>query len=513
MPFLRKFRTVISDNFSESLQAVLPIVLVVIALAFSLVPIPNSTLLSFLVGAALLIAGMSLFTLGAQTAMMPIGEGIGTFITKSRKILLLIAVTLVVGIFITVSEPDLQVLAKQIPTVPNAVLVVSVAVGAGLFLVVAILRMLFYVPISRILIGCYAAAFGLAFFVPQEYLAIAFDASGVTTGPMTVPFIMAIGLGVAAIRSDKHATNDSFGLVGLSSVGPILSVMILGLFYKPGEGNFGADMTVSATDNSREVWSLFTDISSGFPLFIKEVLLALAPIIAFFLVLQIVAFKLKKQDFLRILIGLLLTFIGLVFFLTGANVGFMPAGHFLGDLLAGLEHNWVIIPIAMLIGYFIASAEPAVHILNKQVEEVSSGAIPYKAMKISLSIGMCISMGLSMLRMLLNIPILWFLIPGYVIALALNFFAPKIFTAIAFDSGGAVSGPMTATFLLPFAMGICNSLTGRTITDAFGIVAMVAMTPLIIIQVMGFIYKLRLKTKTEMETEELGNKKDDGIVD
>jgi hypothetical protein len=497
----------------ESLKAVIPIVLVIIALAFSIAPIPNSAFLSFLVGAALLVVGMGLFNLGVQTAMTPIGEGIGIYITKSRKMWLLIVVTLIVGIFITVSEPDLQVLANQIPTVPNAVLVVSVAVGVGLFLVVAILRMLFYIPISRILIGCYAVAFGLSFFVPKEYLAIAFDASGVTTGPMTVPFIMAIGLGVAAIRADKHAQNDSFGLVGLSSVGPILSVMILGLLYKSGKGNYGSDMAVSATGHSREVWLGFTDISSGFPLYIKEVLIALAPVVVFFFVLQFVAFKLKKQDFLRTLIGIFLTFVGLVFFLTGANVGFMPAGHFLGDFLAGLENNWIIIPIAMLIGYFIVSAEPAVHTLNKQVEKVSSGAIPYKAMKTSLSVGMCASMGLSMMRMLFNIPILWFLIPGYVIALALAFFVPKIFTAIAFDSGGAVSGPMTATFLLPFAMGICNSLTGRTITDAFGIIAMVAMTPLITIQIMGFIYKLRLKTKTEMETEELGVEKDDGIID
>jgi len=508
---LKKFKAILRENFLESFKAVLPIVLVIIVLAFSIAPIPNSAFLSFLVGAVLLIAGMGLFNLGVRTAMTPIGEGIGTYITKSRKLWLMIAVTLVVGVFITISEPDLQVLANQIPTVPNAVLVVSVAVGVGLFLVVAILRMLFSVAISKILIGCYAVVFAMAAFVPKDYLALAFDASGVTTGPMTVPFIMAIGLGVAAIRSDKHATNDTFGLVGLSSVGPILSVMILGFLYQPGEGDYGASLAVSVTDTSREVWSQF--MMDGFPLFFKEVLVALAPVALLFLVFQLISFKLKKREFWKIIIGLGITFVGLVLFLTGANVGFMPAGHFLGDLLAGLNHNWVIVPVAMLIGYFIVSAEPAVHILNKLVEEVSSGAIPYKAMKLSLSIGMCISMGLSMIRMLFDLHILWFLVPGYAIALTLTFLVPKIFTAIAFDSGGAASGPMTATFLLPFAMGICNSLTGRTVSDAFGIVAMVAMTPLITIQIMGLIYKLQLKKKTKIESEELGVEKDDGIID
>ena len=510
---MKKFKAILHKNFSESLKAVLPVVLVIILLAFTIAPVPNSAFLSFLLGAAMLIIGMGLFNLGVQTAMTPIGEGIGSFITKSRKMWLLISVTLIVGIFITMSEPDLQVLANQIPSVPNAVIVVSVAAGVGLFLVVAILRMLLSIPISKILIGCYVLVFALAFFVPKEYLAIAFDASGVTTGPMTVPFIMSLGLGAAAIRSDKHATDDSFGLVGLSSIGPILSIMILGLLYKPGGGDHGADLTVSATDTSREVWLQFTDVSSGIPLFIKEVLIALMPVIVFFLVFQLVSFKLNKRDFLKIMIGILITFVGLVLFLAGANVGFMPAGYFLGALLSALPQNWIIIPIAMLIGYFIVSAEPAVHVLNKQVEEVSAGTIPYKAMKSSLSIGMCIAMGLSMIRMLFNIPVLYFLVPGYVAALTITFFVPKIFTAIAFDSGGAVSGPLTATFLLPFAIGICSSLAGRTIIDAFGIVAMVAMTPLITIQVMGLVYKLRLRAKTKMEVEELGVEKDDKIID
>ena len=487
-----KIKTIVFENFMESLKAVLPIVLVIIVLCFTIAPIPNSTFLSFLVGATLLVAGMSFFELGVQTAMIPIGERIGAYITKKRKLWLIVLVTLLVGILVTVAEPDLQVLANQVPTVPNMILVMSVAVGVGILLVVAILRMLIYIPIAPVLIGCYILVFALSFFVPREYLAIAFDSGGVTTGPMTVPFILALGIGVASIRSDKHSGSDSFGLVGLSSVGPILAVMILGLIYGSNNAQYVSPI-FSQTENSREIWQQFTDNSNGFLLYIKEVLLALAPVVVFFLVFQMLAFRMKKSSLIKILIGIWYTFLGLVLFLTGVNVGFLPAGLYLGGVLAGLSFNWIIIPIGMIIGYFIVSAEPAVHVLNKQVEEISSGAIPAKAMMAGLSIGMSASLGLSMVRLLYNVPLLWFLIPGYAIALTLAFFVPKIFTAIAFDSGGVASGPMTATFLLPFAIGVCQQLQGNVIIEAFGVVAMVAMTPLITIQIMGFIYNSQLK--------------------
>ncbi|MDR3051207.1 MAG: DUF1538 domain-containing protein [Oscillospiraceae bacterium] len=496
----------------DSLKSALPVVIIIIALCFTIAPIPNGTFLAFLFGAALLIVGIGLFNLGAQTAMIPIGEHIGAHITKTRRLWFLIVMALLIGIFITVAEPDLQVLAGQIPAVPNAVLVISVAVGVGLFLVVALLRMLFYIPISRILIVCYAAVFGLAAFVSHDFWAVAFDAGGVTTGPMTVPFIMSIGMGVASIRSDKHASNDSFGLVALSSVGPILTVMILGLLYNPTESSY-ATLMPAVTANSRELGQQFMDASIGFPHYFKEILLAFAPVVVFFLMFQIFGLHLKKRQFLKIVIGLVYTFLGLVLFLTGVNIGFMPAGYYLGGLLSTLPYNWVLIPIAMLIGYFLVTAEPAVHVLNKQVEEISSGAIPAKAMRVSLSIGMCVSLGLSMVRLLTGISIMWFLVPGYAIALTLTFFVPKIFTAIAFDSGGVASGPMTATFLLPLAIGVCNQLGGTIMTDAFGVVAMVAMTPLITIQIMGFAYKVRLKPALSAQGEELAERADTDIIE
>ena len=223
----------------------------------------------------------------------------------------------------------------------------------------------------------------------------------------------------------------------------------------------------------------------------KEIMVSLLPIAVFFAVFQIVSLKLKKKTLLKIIIGVVYTYIGLVLFLTGVNVGFMPAGNHLGQTIAALPYRFILIPIGMIIGYFIVKAEPAVYVLMEQVEEITSGAISGNSMGISLSLGVAVSIGLAMTRVLTGISIFWFILPGYVIAICLSFFVPKIFTAIAFDSGGVASGPMTATFLLPFAMGACQAVGGNIVQDAFGIVAMVAMTPLIAIQIQGAIYKFR----------------------
>ena len=315
---------------------------------------------------------------------------------------------------------------------------------------------------------------------------------------MTVPFIMALGIGFSAVRSDKHAENDSFGLVALCSVGPILAVLLLGLLYHPEESGYEQTMIVK-TDNSVEMWQLFQE---GLPYYTKEMLISLLPIILFFFIFQIVSLHLHKKTLVKIIIGIIYTYIGLVLFLTGVNVGFMPAGNYLGQVIAGLSYPWIIVPIGMLIGYFIVKAEPAVYVLTEQVEELTSGAISAKAMGMSLSIGVAFSLGLAMVRVLTGISILWFLLPGYAVALGLTFFVPKIFTAIAFDSGGVASGPMTATFLLPFSMGACEALGGNVVTDAFGVVAMVAMTPLITIQILGLIYQIQEQMKEKQAAKD-----------
>ena len=495
---LQLYQKNLLEKLKESLGAVLPIIGIVLVLCFSIAPIPNSVLMTFVVGAVLLIIGMMFFTLGAEMAMTPMGERIGTKLTNTRKISVVIVLCFILGFIITISEPDLQVLAEQVPSIPNYTLIIAVATGVGIFLVAAVLRMLFGIPLAYMLLILYPIIFILASIVPQDFLTVAFDSGGVTTGPMTVPFIMALGIGFSAVRSDKHAENDSFGLVALCSVGPILAVLLLGLLYHPGESGYEQTMIVK-TDNSVEMWQLFQE---GLPYYMKEMLISLLPIILFFFIFQIVSLHLHKKTLVKIIIGIIYTYIGLVLFLTGVNVGFMPAGNYLGQVIAGLSYPWIIVPIGMLIGYFIVKAEPAVYVLTEQVEELTSGAISAKAMGMSLSIGVAFSLGLAMVRVLTGISILWFLLPGYAVALGLTFFVPKIFTAIAFDSGGVASGPMTATFLLPFSMGACEALGGNVVTDAFGVVAMVAMTPLITIQILGLIYQIQEQMKEKQVSKD-----------
>ena len=475
------------EKFNETLKAVFPIIVIVLLLCFTIAPIAPGILMAFLIGAVLLIVGMLLFSIGVELSMTPIGERVGTTMTKTKKLSVMILISFVMGVIITVSEPDLQVLAEQVPSVPNMVLILTVAAGVGCFLVIALLRMLFGIALSHMLLVFYGVIFILAYFVPGDFLSVAFDSGGVTTGPMTVPFIMALGIGISAIRSDKHAADDSFGLVSLCSIGPILAVLILGMIYHPENTDY-IPKAIPDIDNSVELWRMF---SRGLPTYMKEMAVSLLPIVLFFGIFQIISRDMKKKAIIKILIGLVYTYAGLVLFLTGVNVGFMPAGNYLGQIIAGLPYAWIIVPIGMVIGYFIVLAEPAVFVLTKQVEEMTSGAISAKAMSLSLSVGVSVSLGLAMIRVLTGISIMWFLIPGYAAALLLTFFVPKIFTAIAFDSGGVASGPMTATFLLPFAMGACSASGGNIITDAFGIVAMVAMTPLITIQVLGLIYRLK----------------------
>ena len=475
------------EKLLEALQAVLPIVAIVLVLCFTIAPVSPSILLCFLLGAVLIVVGIMFFTLGAEMSMTPMGERVGAVLTRSRKLPVILGVGFLLGFLITISEPDLQVLANQVPSIPNQTLIFSVGAGVGLFLTVAFLRMLLGVALPPLLVAFYGLVFVLAAFVPREFLAVAFDSGGVTTGPMTVPFIMALGVGVSAIRGDRHAADDSFGLVALCSVGPILAVLILGIAFRASDSTYIPPVLPEVSD-SVELWQLFHE---GLPEYIKEIASSLLPIVVMFGVFQAVALRLDKRTLGRIAVGLAYTYVGLVLFLTGANVGFMPAGNYLGQVLTGQSYHWVIIPIGMLIGYFIVRAEPAVYVLNKQVEEVTDGAISAQAMGMALSAGVSISVGLAMVRVLTGISILWFLIPGYAVAIGISFVVPKLFTAIAFDAGGVASGPMTATFLLPLAQGACVAVGGNIVTDAFGVVAMVAMTPLITVQLMGLAAQLK----------------------
>ena len=476
------------ERLNESLTSVLPITAIVLMLSISLAPLDAGVMVVFVLGSLLLIGGMSLFSMGADMSMQPLGEGIGVKLNKSKKLWVALLCCFLLGVLITVAEPDLTVLAEQIPSVPNMVLILSVAIGVGLFLVIAMLRTHKGLRLNRLLIFFYLLVGIVAIFAPNDFLPLAFDSGGVTTGPITVPFIMALGAGMASIRGDKHAGNDSFGLIALCSVGPILSVLLLSIFYKPEPVSEAALILEAAT--TKDAFLLFI---KAIPHFAKEVSVAFLPMVGVFIVFQIIFRRYSWHQLLRIALGLLYTFVGLVTFLTGANIGFMPAGQLLGASLAeGGTELWLL-PVGALIGFFTVTAEPAVHVLKRQVAEVSNGRISQRSIGLGLSIGVSISVMLSMARILFHIPLTGFLIAGYALSLTISFFVPKIYTGIAFDSGGVASGPMTTTFILPFALGACRTLGGNILTDGFGIVAMVAMTPLITIQVIGLVSEIRHK--------------------
>lgn len=481
------------EKTMESLSAVLPITGIVLLISVFLVPMELGSLVMFVVGAVMLILGMGFFQLGAEMAMTPIGEGIGVQISRTRSIVLILLTGFVMGAIITISEPDLQVLAQQVPSVPNQVLILTVAVGVGLFLALAIVRIKFQVDLSKMLMILYALLIGASFLVPGDFLAVAFDSGGVTTGPMTVPFIMAMGIGLASRRTDKNSASDSFGLVALSSIGPILAVLVLGCFYKPTEALYLSG-DVAAVETTRDVVRVF---GVSIPTYAREVLISLLPIAAVFVIFQLFTRRYHRRQLKRIAVGLVYTYMGLVLFLCGVNVGFAPVGSFLGEELASLMFNWILVPIGMLIGYYIVKAEPAIQVLNHQVENVTDGAVSVKAMNRCMSIGVAISVGLAMTRVLTGLSIAWIIIPGYLIALVLSRFVPKIFVGIAFDSGGVASGPMTSTFLLPLSIGTCQALGGNLMTDAFGVVALVALTPLIAIQIMGIVYQVKTRAMQE----------------
>ncbi|MGI6150540.1 MAG: DUF1538 domain-containing protein [Christensenellales bacterium] len=475
------------EKLKESSFSVFPIMILVVLLSYTIAPIPAWNLILFLVSSVIIILGITMFNLGVDTSLIPIGKHVGSALVKSRKLPLIIILTFFIGAFITMAEPDLIVLAGQISGVPDAIIILSVSIGVSLALVGAFLRILYQIPLSRILIGCYVLAFILSFFTGKDFLSIAWESGGVTTGPIMVPFVMALGLGLASVRADKTSEEDNFGLTSLCLIGPIITVLILGMFFNP---SGGSAMTVPNLDSVSDIALLYT---SNLPEYLKQVAIALLPMLLTFAVFQIFTLRLKMKKILKISIGTIYTYMGLVLFLIGVNVGFMPVGYQLGGVLLENNSGIVLILVGMVIGYFVVAAEPAVFVLKRQVEEVTSGAISAKAMGIGLSVGVAISVGLAMLRVLTGLSLLYFVIPGYVFALLLTFVVPHLFTSIAFDSGAVASGPLAATFMLPLAIGAAEAKGGNIFTDAFGIVALVALTPVITLQIFGLVYSIKSK--------------------
>lgn len=500
-------------KLKESFASVLPITLIVLVVSFTpLVSLSLKEMLVFAVCAFFLVVGIGLFNLGADLAMTPMGEHVGSGLAKSRRVLLLASVCFVMGVLITIAEPDLSVLAEQVKNAVNpTMLIATVGIGVGLFLLISILKIVFKKDLSSIIIFFYMVLFMLGMVMVSQgkeiFVPLAFDSGGVTTGPITVPFIMALGVGVAGAIGGKHASENSFGLIALCSVGPMLALMGLVMFAQ-------GDLTYSLSEGAYSIdASLGANFLPAVGAVAEEVLVALGLIVVFFTILQVAVLKLSRSKLVQIGFGIIYTFVGLVIFLTAVAVGFMPIGFELGQQLATLPNALVI--AGFVIGMVVVLAEPAVHVLNKQVEEITGGLVTKRSMLIALSVGVGISIGLSMIRLIYGFPVIYYLIPGYFLSLGLSFFVPKLYTAIAFDSGGVASGPLTSSFILPLAIGACTAIHGEggILSYAFGVVAMVAMTPLITIQILGFKAVASRYVRNRMMMRRIQDADDEQIIE
>ena len=496
-------------KLKEALFSVLPVTLIVILLNFTpLVNVSLTEIIVFTVSALFLTLGIGLFTLGADIAMTPMGEQVGSGLTKTRNLKILLLVCFALGFLITVAEPDLSILAEQVGS--NS-LILFVGIGVGVFLLISVLKIIFKRQLATILMYFYMLLFALALLllaidpINANLLPLCFDSGGVTTGPITVPFIMALGVGIAATIGGKHSNENSFGLIAMCSVGPILAVIILSLLNSGDivppvkEDYLMADNVIKATFH--HLWEVT-----------KEVTLALGLVVGFFFIINAIFLKLPKKKLKNIGIGVINTYLGLIVFLTSVNVGFMPIGFKMGEQLASFSPIAVTV-FGFIIGLVVVLAEPAVAVLNKQVEEITDGTVSKKSMMIALSVGVGISIALSIIRIIFDFSILYYLIPGYLISLGLSFFVPRMYTAIAFDSGGVASGPLTSTFILPFAIGACMALGGNVLSNAFGVVAMVAMTPLITIQLLGFNAVVKKQVRERIAMRRILDEDDGQIID
>ena len=481
------------EKIKEAFTSVLPIALIILFLSFTVCPLENHVFIAFILGTVLLTVGLGLFSLGAELSMERIGAHVGANLTKSRNIPIIALISLLVGVLITISEPDLHVLAGYTGDMKMP-FILAVAAGLGVFLVLAVIRIIFNIRFKYILTAGYVAILILAvvsYIIDPTFLAIAFDAGGVTTGAMSVPFVMSIGAGIAAISSQKDGEDATFGLMAICSIGPIISILVMGL-----AGGFENIAYVGKTspvfENSQ---AMLFPFFGAIPHIVKDVLMGLVPIIVFFLIYQLCTVRVQKKEMAQIFIGAGYTFVGMMLFLVGVNVGFMPVGSALGSALGSSAYAWIVIPIGAIIGFCMTYAEPAVGVLAKQVEDATSGAIPPKVITMAMAIGVALSAAIAMLRALTGTTILPFLVVGYIVAVILSYFCPTLFTTIAFDAGGVASGVMAATFLLPLSIGVCTARGAENMVmiDAFGTIALVAMTPTVSIQIVGLMYKLKLR--------------------
>lgn len=493
------------SNFTAKLEesgiSVVPVMAIVALLHFTLAPLPEGGFAKFLVGGALLITGLAIFLMGADIGMVPFGQKVGSALTRKRNMALLLTASFAIGFAITIAEPDVQVLANQVsgvvPSIDKNMLLVMIASGVGLFLLIATGRVVLQIPLRLLLILFYVLLFIACSFVDSGFIGMAFDAGGATTGPITVPFIMALGIGVASSVKKTSDDDNSFGMVGLASIGPIAAVAAMGFGMSAslsgGESAVAAEVEEVVLPLFEHFWRLLPDVA-------HEISLALLPLLLIFLFFQVTLLRLSALQVKRMLMGMLYAYIGLVLFMTGVNGGFSPAGHALGLGLGAIADGWALLPIGLVLGAVVVCAEPAVWVLTEQVEEISGGHIRRSIMLAALSISVAFAVVLGMLRVVTGISIWFVLVPGYAVALLLTFFCPRLFTAIAFDSGGVASGPMSTTFVLSLTLGASVAVGGNPTTDAFGMIAMIAMAPLITIQLLGMVFHFKETRKAKLQS-------------
>ncbi len=504
-------------KFKEALLSVLPITLLIVVINFTFVHIPDYSFVAFIIGFVFLVLGITLFSLGADISMTSMGKRIGKKLITKQKLWLLLITSFIIGFLITIAEPDLTVLANNFPSINSWVLKCSVGVGVGLFLMLSTLRVVYNISLKKILIGGYILVFILAIIVnaiDPTFFSIAFDSGGVTTGPITVPFILAFGLGIAS--DTKKNEDNSFGSVAICSMGPIIAVFLLRMvltFFNKDVSSSGSLLTPVDFNSLSNIFSFLGDK------IIEEMLGVSLPIIfivIIFLIFQITLLKISKKSLIQIFLGLLITYVGLVVFLTGAEVGFMNVGLFIGKQIATFDYRYILIPLGLIIGFFVVLAEPSVHVLTAQVEDITNGTISKKKILLSLAFGVGIAISLAMVRVLFNISLWYFIVPCYIISIILIFFVPDFFVSIAFDSGGVASGPLTSTFILPLTIGVCSILYERdsasAIINSFGVVSLVAVTPLIMIQILGLNYKIKMAKFNKAMDERTIAEEDDEII-
>ena len=482
--------SLLMDKIKEVTKTLVQDVMLVLIICFTIVDVGSDVLVRFLVGSVLLLIGLTIFLWGIDLAMNPIGEYMSREVATSKSPIKIAVLSFLLGFLITVAEPDLLILGNQVEeasggTLSAFLIVYMVSIGVGILVTLGIFNLLRDKPLNRFMAVTYGMFLVLGIFVSQEFLAIAFDASGATTGALTTPFVLALSLGLSNIKGGKKAEENSFGLVGIMSAGPILSVMLLSIIS--GQKNIHGDAGEYIFQKG-----VIGPILNAVPYIFMESLLALLPITALFFIYNFTKFKIKKREMIGIIKGLVFSLLGLVIFLTAVNSGFMDMGRIIGMEIAKTNKG-LLIGTGFVLGLIVVLVEPAVHVLGEQIEEVTGGHIPVSLIRMTLSLGVGTAIALSMVRIVVPTVKLWyFLLPGFAIAVLLSFKSDPIFVGIAYDAGGVASGPMTATFVLALAQGAASSIeTANVLVDGFGIIAMVAMAPVLSIMVLGTIFRRR----------------------